>query len=130
MALAWLFRRTKPAEAATADRALGLLVKEPGIVPVLWHAEVVNGLVVAERRKVISPAEGADFLSKLSRLPIETDAVPVDARREIVMALAREYSLTAYDATYLDVAMRTGSRLASFDADLNTAVHRAGGKTL
>jgi hypothetical protein len=46
------------------------------------------------------------------------------------MALAREHSLTACDATCLDVVLRTGSRLASFDADLNAAVHRAGGKTI
>ena len=50
-ALGWLFRRAKSAEATMADRALSLLSTEPGIVPVLWHTEVVNGLIVAERRK-------------------------------------------------------------------------------
>jgi predicted nucleic acid-binding protein len=42
--------------------------------------------------------------------------------------LAREYSLTAYDATYLDLALRLNARLASFDRALLVANKRAGGQ--
>lgn len=56
-----------------------------------------------------------------------TDNIVPQSRREIVMALAREYALTAYDATYLDLALRTGATLATFDKKLAEAMRRAGG---
>jgi len=36
--------------------------------------------------------------------------------------------LTAYDATYLELALRTGSTLATFDTRLAAAMKQAGGK--
>jgi predicted nucleic acid-binding protein len=36
------------------------------------------------------------------------------------------YSLTAYDATYLELVLRTGGTLATFDRQLATAVRKAG----
>ncbi len=44
------------------------------------------------------------------------------------MALAREHGLTSYDASYLDLALRTGAVLATFDTKLATAMKSAGGK--
>jgi predicted nucleic acid-binding protein len=44
------------------------------------------------------------------------------------MALAREHGLTAYDATYLDLALRKNAVLATFDGKLAEAMRRAGGK--
>jgi len=45
------------------------------------------------------------------------------------MALGRQFHLTAYDASYLELALRTGSTLATFDAELATAMRQAGGRT-
>jgi predicted nucleic acid-binding protein len=50
------------------------------------------------------------------------------SRRDTVMALAREHMLTAYDATYLDLALRKDAALATFDTELLDAMYRAGGK--
>ncbi|WP_233472371.1 type II toxin-antitoxin system VapC family toxin [Cupriavidus respiraculi] len=41
--------------------------------------------------------------------------------------MAREHSLTAYDATYLDLALRNGAVLATLDKALARAMHHAGG---
>ena len=43
-----------------------------------------------------------------------------------VLDLAREERLTAYDAAYLELAMRLGVPLASKDADLCDAAQRLG----
>ena len=128
MALSWLFRREKKSEADCADRALGALEPDGAVVPSLWHTEVANALLVGERRKIITPAQSIDYLSRLSRLPIVTDDAATASRRDLVMSLARQHSLSAYNATYLDLALRTSSEIATFDDDLASAMRSAGGK--
>ncbi|MFP4063040.1 MAG: type II toxin-antitoxin system VapC family toxin [Halochromatium sp.] len=127
MTLAWIFERADPQERALADRLLDTLTGQEALVPVLWYTEVANALLVAERRGVVGEAQVIDYLHRLSRLPIVTDDVGVSARQAFVMALGREHRLSAYDATYLDLALRTGSQLASFDAKLVAAARAAGG---
>ena len=127
MALAWFFERSKASEAALADRVLATLPDYEAIVPVLWHAEVANALLIGERRGVASEAQVIDYTSRLSALPIATDDVLVALRRDFVMALAREHGLTAYDATYLELALRLGASLATFDLELAAAMRQAGG---
>ncbi|WP_454726588.1 MULTISPECIES: type II toxin-antitoxin system VapC family toxin [Cupriavidus] len=127
MVLAWLFERPEPAQADCADRALSALASCRALVPPLWHVETANALLVAERRRVASEAQVADFVAKLGRLPIETDAAEPAERSEVVMGLAREHALTAYDATYLDLALRHGATLATFDTALAGAMRKAGG---
>lgn len=128
-ALAWMFERTNPDEADLADRLLDEIATQPVRVPALWHIEIANALLVAERRSVAKEAQVVDYLQRLSRLPIVTDDAEISRRQEIIMALGRQFQLSAYDATYLELAMRTGSTLATFDAQLAGAMHGAGGQT-
>ncbi|WP_416053079.1 type II toxin-antitoxin system VapC family toxin [Cupriavidus basilensis] len=127
MALAWLFERADQIQAECADKVLSALTSNEVVVPTLWHVETANALLVAERRKVVTEAQVADFVSKLGSLPITTDSAAPAERREVVMALAREHRLTAYDATYLDLALRNGAALATFDGALASAMRNAGG---
>lgn len=126
MALAWVFERENTEEADCAERVLLVLAEAETSVPALWHTEVANALLVGERRRVVNEAQVMDYLSRLHALPITTDTAAPALRREVVMALAREHRLTAYDATYLDLALRTGSVLATFDGKLADATRRAG----
>ena len=105
---------------------LSHLDDNPALVPALWHIEVLNGLLTGHRRGIVSLSEASDFLAKIERLPIRTEPPPVYERRTEIFALAREYGLTAYDATYLDLALRTGSGLVSFDRRLTRAQEVAG----
>ena len=127
IALAWLFERADQIQAECADKVLSALTSYEVVVPPLWHVETANALLVAERRKVVTEAQVADFVSKLGSLPITTDSAAPAERREVVMALAREHRLTAYDATYLDLALRNGAALATFDGALASAMRNAGG---
>jgi predicted nucleic acid-binding protein len=43
-----------------------------------------------------------------------------------VLPLGRQYGLSAYDAAYLDVAMRNGAPLATLDGGLRKAGRKAG----
>jgi predicted nucleic acid-binding protein len=127
VALAWLFERQKAEEAHCADRTLLAIADTETSVPALWHTEIANALLVGERRRVVTEAQVIDYLAKLSQLPIVTDDTPPANRRELVMALAREHTLSAYDATYLDQALRLNAALATFDGKLAAAMRRAGG---
>lgn len=127
MALAWIFERANKKEALSADRALSALAEAEATTPSLWHTEIANALVVAERRRVVTEAQVIDYLNRLSQLPITTDDVPTEHRRDAVISLAREYSLTAYDATYMDLALRVNAELATFDTKLANAMRKAGG---
>ena len=130
VALAWLFERQHPDEAELATQVLGALPNVEASVPALWHAEIVNALLVGERRRVVAEAWTVDYLTRLSRLPISTDDRVAASRREPVLALSREHGLTACDATYLDLALRTDAKLATFDTKLVDAMRRTGGALL
>lgn len=127
MALAWFFERQNKIEVSCANSALQALAEAEVYVPVLWHIELTNALLVGERRKVVTQAQVIDYLNRLAHLPIITDEASVVSRREIVMTLARAYELTTYDATYLDLALRNNAILATFDIKLANAMRRAGG---
>src|SRR5260363_426850 len=119
IALAWLFERSKPEEADCAAFLLSSMADVKTVVPTLWHTEIANALLMGERRHVVNEAQVIDYLTLLSYLPITTD--------DAAPASRREHKLTAYDATYLDLAFRNGAVLATFDVELAEAVCRAGG---
>ena len=99
MALAWLFERENAEEAGCGDRALSAVADAETVVPPLWHTEIANALLIGERRRMATEAQVIDYLCRLYRLPIATDNAASAMRCDLVMALAREHGLTAYDAT-------------------------------
>ncbi len=92
----------------------------------LWPLEVVNGLLTAERRKRIEPGDAARFAGLLLSLPIVID--PVLRRRafDVTRGLARKHGLSAYDAAYLELAVRLGVPIATLDAPLQAAARAEG----
>ena len=101
-----------------ADSVLDKLNQTSAIVPVMWPFEVVNVLLVAERRKRLKQADSLRFITLLSELPIVVD----DGRPEKVikdlLALGRTTGLSSYDAAYLELAMRKDFPLATLDRKL------------
>lgn len=126
--LAWLVRRVDTAEDQLADEVLRCLQAREAVVPALWFSEVANGVLVAERRGGIGNSRSASFLAMVNLLPIMEDAVRPSAVQSTVLTLARAYKLTGYDATYLELVLRTGRMLATFDRQLADAVRLAGGQ--
>jgi predicted nucleic acid-binding protein len=123
VALAWCF----PDEAS--EYADGVLVGLDGrttMVPAIWSAEITNALLVGERRKRIRQPEVRRFLELLKGLSILEDGQPFAETVSNVLPLAREYDLSAYDAAYLDVAVRHEAPLATLDKALQKAGRAAG----
>jgi len=108
---------------AVADAAMDRLLDDEAIAPALWVIEVRNILVVSERRKRIEPDDSEAFLRDLARLPIR---IRRDTDEPALLDLARKHRLTAYDATYLDLAVRTEAGVATLDRSLANAVRAEG----
>ena len=128
MALAWLFTRADPAEAALADQALRDLPSTSWVVPAIWYAEVANGLLRSERAGLTQPPQTEFFLDRVSLARIETDQESPRTHQVNSLALARAHRLSAYDAMYLELALRRGVPLATFDPKLAEAARKAGGR--
>lgn len=121
--MSWCFR---DAGDGYADAVLEHLVEGEALVPSIWPLEVANVLVAAERRGRLSTADSAHFLRLLSDLPIRIlPETPARVTGEILI-LARQTGLSAYDASYLDLAMREGVPLATRDAALQKAAEVVG----
>ena len=126
VALAWCF----PDEASDyADAVLAALEHRKVIVPAIWPFEITNALLVGERRKRIRQPEVRRFVELLKGLDILEDGQPFADTVSNILPLAREYDLSAYDAAYLDVAVRHGVPLATLDGALQKAGRAAGIKS-
>ena len=120
VAICWLLHDE---ENPRADAARRRIVDGGAFVPQVWHLEVRNSLLVAERRQRIS-AEGATArLQSLKELPIYTDAEP---DFEAAFELARVHRLTCHAAVYLELAKRRNEALASLDTALVRATMAEG----
>ena len=124
--LAWVFARERADQAEQADRVLRSRGQERWTVPSLWPLEMANSLLVAERRGVIQPNVSEAFLRRLAALRIEVDPETMDPAQPRTLELARQQQLSAYEATYLELALRLDARLASFDRRLILAADAMG----
>ncbi|MBE7560649.1 type II toxin-antitoxin system VapC family toxin [bacterium] len=122
VAASWFFRDERNPYAMAAQERLE---HEPAVVPCHFFLEVANVLLVGERRASLTRREGDDLLRLLDGLPITTDTSFDKTYIGSVRALAREHHLSAYEATYLELAQRTGLPLATLDDGLRCAAGEA-----
>ncbi|HEY7152954.1 MAG TPA: type II toxin-antitoxin system VapC family toxin [Gemmataceae bacterium] len=118
IAMAWFFRDEADAYAEAVQDAL---TKAEAIVPATWPLEVVNTLVVGERRKRSTEAQATTWLSYLRTLPIVVDDETAMRAWGDTLSLARAHQLSAYDAAYLELVLRRGLPLATLDDKLKAA---------
>jgi len=123
-ALAWCF------EDEASSWTDGLLERlrqgDRIVVPAHWPAEILNGLLVAQRRKRIGAGQPALFGDEPARLPIETEPAHTSLQAKTVLALGEKHGLTVYDAAYLELALRRQLPLGTLDSDLRKAAQAEG----
>lgn len=123
MTMAWCFQDEADQKS---ELVLDALKTRRAIVPQIWPLEVANVLLMAERRKRLSETSSARFLELLMMLPIVIDDNTALRARGVVLSVARQYTLTVYDAAYLDLAMRLQLPLATRDQALKKACKKSG----
>lgn len=122
--MTWLF----PDETTTSSLALlNRLTTESAIVPALWPLEVANVILNGEKKKGrITRVDADEFIMLLYGLQIVIEEDTEHRAWNEVLRLAREQSLTVYDAAYLELALRLGLPLATLDNELIRAATALG----
>ena len=128
--MTWLLGDAKPSDHAYSSAVLATMARpdSSATVPVTWGLEVSNVLARSEARGLTTEAQGAAFLEMLAGLAIEPDSAMFANALSSTLQLARRYGLSAYDASYLELALRAGLPLATLDRDLIQAASKAGVK--
>ena len=120
--MAWIF----PDEATdVTDRLRDELLHTRAVVPALWPIETANALLVATRRGRIEQDEWPAIRAHLDALPIDVDPLSASRTRGTVLDLADTHRLSAYDAMYLELAVRMRMPLATLDRNLQAAARIA-----
>ena len=119
--LSWFFPDER---TAFTDAALDVAANEECWVPSLWRLEFSNALLVAERKRRLTRAERLQTLDEASRLGLRVDAQVHDLRQ--ISSLADRHALSAYDAAYLELALRLGAPMITLDKGLAAAGAAAG----
>lgn len=109
-----------------ADKVLELVTKNEALVPSIWPLEVANVLLVGERKKRLTKADSSRFIELLSAQPIVVDMETPEKALGDTLSLARDYGLSSYDASYLELSMRHGIPLATSDRSLRKAAEKCG----
>jgi predicted nucleic acid-binding protein len=123
IALTWCF---EDEATQAADALLVKLTHDGAHAPSLWALEVLNVLVIAQRRGRITLKERQDRIALLHALPITLDTETAEQAWTITNLLAERHGLTLYDAAYLELAQRLNLPLATLDTDLRTAANAMG----
>ncbi len=121
--MAWYFKDEENDYANAVRDGLGV---SRAVVPSLWPLEVANTILVGERRKRSNQAQAAVWTGLLASLPITVDDETATRAFSDVLNLGRAQNLSAYDAAYLELAMRRGLPLATLDAKLKAAAGAVG----
>jgi predicted nucleic acid-binding protein len=106
-----------PMARTVSAEFVGRSLLAPSHLPI----ECLNALVTAGRVGVITRDEIVQRLGLLFELPIQYEAVPDRDRSSAAVEVAARHRLSAYDAAYLELAVRTEAGLASFDKKLRRA---------
>jgi len=100
VALTWCFpdEESQKAEVVSERIAGGDTVT----VPAFWPHEILNALLVGERRKRLTRELTQAFIDDLGGLPVILDEPATSsAVFDVTQSLCRKHGLSAYDAAYL-----------------------------
>lgn len=101
---------------AYSEAVVRNVATEGGHVPSLFWYEVWNALATNElRRGRISSKESENFVSLLQQMNLTVASLPASDK---LLKLTREHHVTAYDAAYLELALRVNEPLATKDDEL------------
>lgn len=110
-------------EHPDAIRLEQTVIQKDIVVPKLWKIEFANSLNMGIKRKRINREQVRLFQAQIKLLGIEEDDADISV--EAIIDLAQQYSVTAYDACYLELAIRHKAILATNDKQLKAAAIQA-----
>jgi predicted nucleic acid-binding protein len=124
----WLFGDGSPSDQAYAKQVLAAISDGNVVVPSIWCLEVSNVIARAENKYGLTEAHSSEFVHTLQQVHIHVDPETCRHAMSNTLQLARRYKLSAYDAAYLELALREGLPLATLDEGLKEAAKKTGAK--
>mgnify|MGYP001617472705 CR=1 FL=1 len=117
-----------PDESSDSTRLFFIKLKSSDVifVPSLWWHETANVLKSATKRKRLNFNETLGIIDLIEKLPLQTDGYCGFQHSKEIFKLAQMYDLSSYDATYLELAIRTKSKLLSHDKEINSVSFKIG----
>ena len=125
VSMRWLFKDGTEADLLYAEHVLEALKEGSAVVPGVWWLEVSNVIARAEAQQLLPEKQSRKFLDTLRKMPITVDSSPVEQLWEQTLHLARKFKISAYDAAYLELAIRQNIVLATLDADIARAARQS-----
>jgi predicted nucleic acid-binding protein len=121
VAISWCFPGDPTEDTPYSRSVLKQLASNDAVVPEIWAFEIANAIFVSyTKRKRITEQQIQEYLNLLKALPIRVE--PQELWANVALeSLARRYDVAAYDAAYLNLAVRTGLPLATVDGPLKNA---------
>lgn len=111
-----------PDEANELIEALpDILASDDALVPQHWRLEVANLARMAIRKRRLTEALLADAFQALAVFDMIIDTQTDSRAWTLTLDLAARHNLTAYDAAYLELAMRSGRAIVTNDTALKRA---------
>ena len=117
-----------PDEKSETTRSFFINLKSSDhiFIPTLWWYESINVLNVAIKRKRLNFNEISTIIELFEKLPLETDVSYGVQYSKNIFELTQLYNLSSYDATYVELAIRTKSKLMSLDKEINNIAIKIG----
>ncbi|HEY9711379.1 MAG TPA: type II toxin-antitoxin system VapC family toxin [Oculatellaceae cyanobacterium] len=109
-----------------ASAILAMMPDFEAFVPGIWSLEVANTLLVAERRNRMNQEQSELAIALLQSLLIHVDEATDSKALSSTLVLGRQEGIAAYDAAYLELALRLELPLATLDTRLAEAATRCG----
>jgi len=99
---------------------------DDALVPAFWSVEVLNTLLIGERRGRITPEQTQAFLGELRKLGPALDCASMEEVLGSVQNISRDHRLSPYDALYVELALRKRCPLATLDQPQKAAATALG----
>jgi predicted nucleic acid-binding protein len=109
-----------------ANAILAMMPDAKAFVPGIWSLEIANVLLVAVRRNRMTEEQSSEAIALLQSLLIQVDRATDANALGATLVLGKQEGLAAYDAAYLELALRLGLPLATIDTRLAAAARRCG----
>jgi len=110
-----------------SDAVAEVLKRGHAVVPLVWPLEIANAILTAVRRGRIPGAHAPSLIGSIDRLRVTIDrGIAPEFLPQATLTIGIAHRVSAYDATYLELAMRRGLPLATQDEGLRRAARTAG----
>jgi predicted nucleic acid-binding protein len=123
-ALSWFFDDEFSSYSASIAE---IMPRSQALVPIVWPLEMANGFLTAFRRGRLPETKAPALIGALDRLRVDIDrGIAPEFLTQATLTIGIAHRLSAYDASYLELAMRRGIPIATQDERLLRPTSAAG----